>query len=317
MNPLRRLHTEQQQSPWLDDLTRDQLADGELRRLVDRGIRGLTSDPSTFARAVAGTPRYDSQIAELVLAGADLDEAYWAMAVNDVQAALAVLRPLHDLERILSPDVFPSAGPVAPRAADGAGGRVMREWKRTLSTALARHVVNPIMRAALDRGIAPRGYALLETTGRTSGLPRRPRSGTEPTATPSGWSPSTAAAPPTCATSRPIPGGRSRPAGDGGRVRPSLLPDDDPRQRQRTMGRRFNAAVVRRVGTDLLSVRIDLDQTTIGTRAPSSRCTGEERPSVPGGPQSDVASTVAQHTTTIHRTSVPPSTDGARGGRST
>nr|MDP9461579.1 hypothetical protein [Actinomycetota bacterium] len=47
MNPLRRLHTEQQ-SPWLDDLTREQLANGELHRLIDRGIRGLTFNPSTF-----------------------------------------------------------------------------------------------------------------------------------------------------------------------------------------------------------------------------------------------------------------------------
>ena len=96
MNRLRRLHTEQQQSPWLDDLTREQLANGELRRLVDRGIRGVTSNPSTFARAVAGSSRYDSQLAELLSDGAELDEAYWAMAVSDVQGALAVLRPLHD-----------------------------------------------------------------------------------------------------------------------------------------------------------------------------------------------------------------------------
>ncbi|MDP9441678.1 transaldolase [Geodermatophilus chilensis] len=95
MNPLRRLHTEQRQSPWLDDLTREQLTNGELRRLVERGVRGLTSNPSTFARAVAGSSRYDSQLAELVRTG-DLDEAYWAMAVSDVEAALGVLKPVHD-----------------------------------------------------------------------------------------------------------------------------------------------------------------------------------------------------------------------------
>ena len=96
MTRLRRLFSEQHQSPWLDDLTREQLTDGELRRLVVQGIRGVTSNPSTFARAVAGSSRYDRQLAELTRAGADLDQAYWAMAVTDVEAALTILRPIHD-----------------------------------------------------------------------------------------------------------------------------------------------------------------------------------------------------------------------------
>ncbi len=131
------------------------------------------------------------------------------------------------------------------------------DWKRRLSTALARHVVNPLVRTALDHGIAPPGFALLETTGRTSGLPRR---------TPVGngldgdtfW----------------IVAGHGRSAAYvrnieaqprvrikvGRRWRPGiahLLPDDDPRQR--LIGRRFNAAVVRVIGTELLTVRVDLD----------------------------------------------------------
>lgn len=96
MNPLRRMLTEQQQSPWLDDLTREQLISGELRGLAARGVRGVTSNPSTFARAVAGSSRYDAQLAELLRAGAGLDEAYWAMAVTDVEAALTVLAPVHE-----------------------------------------------------------------------------------------------------------------------------------------------------------------------------------------------------------------------------
>ena len=95
MNALRRLHTEQQQSSWLDDLTREQLINGELCRLAARGTRGVTSNPSTFARAVARSSRYDTQLAELLAAGAGLDEAYWAMAVTDVEAALTVLAPVH------------------------------------------------------------------------------------------------------------------------------------------------------------------------------------------------------------------------------
>ncbi len=66
MPVLNRLFTEQQQSPWQDDLGRSQLTSGELARLLARGVRGVTSNPSTFARAVAGSSDYDAQLAELV-----------------------------------------------------------------------------------------------------------------------------------------------------------------------------------------------------------------------------------------------------------
>ncbi len=93
---LHHLHTQHGQSPWLDDLTRGYLSGGELARWVSAGIRGVTSNPTIFQRAIAGSSDYDHQFAELTRAGCSVNEAYWQMVTDDVTAALAVLRPVHD-----------------------------------------------------------------------------------------------------------------------------------------------------------------------------------------------------------------------------
>jgi deazaflavin-dependent oxidoreductase (nitroreductase family) len=146
--------------------------------------------------------------------------------------------------------------------------------KRRLSTALARRVVNPLVRTALEHGIAPPGFALLETTGRTSGLPGRTPVG-------NGLDGDTFWIVPehgrSAAYVRSIQA-QPRVRIKVGRVwRPGsarLLPDDDPRLRQRLIGRRFNAAVVRVMGTELLTVRIDLD---VPPPADAPRTTGPAR----------------------------------------
>jgi transaldolase len=90
------LHDEQGQSPWLDDLTRGYLTGGELSRWVAAGVRGVTSNPTIFQRAIAGSDDYDEQFGALTGAGRSVDEAYWEMVVDDITAALAVLRPVYD-----------------------------------------------------------------------------------------------------------------------------------------------------------------------------------------------------------------------------
>ena len=61
MNTLQRLHAEQDQSPWLDFIDRQVIDSGRLAELVGMGIRGLTSNPTIFAKAVA-TGQYDALI---------------------------------------------------------------------------------------------------------------------------------------------------------------------------------------------------------------------------------------------------------------
>jgi transaldolase len=95
MTKLRQLYDDHGQSPWLDDLTRHYLTGGGLRRLVDRGIRGVTSNPTIFQKAIAGSADYDEQLR--VLAGKHgSEDSYWSMVVADIQSALAVLRPVYD-----------------------------------------------------------------------------------------------------------------------------------------------------------------------------------------------------------------------------
>jgi transaldolase len=95
MTRLRQLHDDHGQSPWLDDLTRHYLTGGGLRRLVDQGIRGVTSNPTIFQKAITGSSDYDEQLRTLAAAHGS-EESYWSMVIEDIQSALTVLRPVHD-----------------------------------------------------------------------------------------------------------------------------------------------------------------------------------------------------------------------------
>ncbi len=96
MTKLQQLHDLHGQSPWLDNLTRRHLGRGDLGRLVDAGIRGVTSNPTIFAKAISGSTDYDEQFRALADAGATVTDAYWTMVIDDIEGALAVLRPLYD-----------------------------------------------------------------------------------------------------------------------------------------------------------------------------------------------------------------------------
>lgn len=96
MTRLQRLHDEQGQSPWLDNLTRTYLRDGTLARMVRDGIRGVTANPTIFAQAIEGSDAYDAQFGELSGNGRELIDAYWDVVVDDVIDALGVLRPTFD-----------------------------------------------------------------------------------------------------------------------------------------------------------------------------------------------------------------------------
>ena len=83
MTRLQQLHDEQDQSPWLDDLTRTYLRDGTLETYVRNGIRGVTTNPTILARAIEGSRAYDEQLGRLASAG-DATTAYWDLVIEDV-----------------------------------------------------------------------------------------------------------------------------------------------------------------------------------------------------------------------------------------
>ena len=93
MTKLDSLYLEHGQSPWIDNIRRDWLTDGTLQNLVDRGVRGVTSNPAIFAKALATSTAYDDAIAA---SSATLPEQLFEeLAVADVQAACDVLGPVH------------------------------------------------------------------------------------------------------------------------------------------------------------------------------------------------------------------------------
>jgi transaldolase len=69
------LYYEYGQSPWLDNLRRGWLTGGELARWVARGVRGITSNPTIFQKAMAASDEYDDQFGDLVARGTDVDDA--------------------------------------------------------------------------------------------------------------------------------------------------------------------------------------------------------------------------------------------------
>jgi transaldolase len=84
------------QSPWYDNLTRA-LATGGLQTLIDtHGIRGVTSNPTIFEKAMAGGNDYDAQLRAVTRAGASTDDAYWDLVTTDIEHAADVLRPVYD-----------------------------------------------------------------------------------------------------------------------------------------------------------------------------------------------------------------------------
>src|SRR5262245_59297793 len=100
------------QSPWLDNLRRDWIRDGELARWLDRGVRGVTSNPSIFQKAIEGAEVYDAQFRSLIAEGRSVEDAYWELVITDIEAALALLRPIYDetegLDGFVSVEVAPS-----------------------------------------------------------------------------------------------------------------------------------------------------------------------------------------------------------------
>ncbi|MDH4169369.1 MAG: transaldolase [Acidimicrobiia bacterium] len=96
MTRLHQLFEQQGQSPWLDNLRRGWITSGELTRWVDDGVRGLTSNPSIFQKAIAGSSDYTEQFADLLASGASIEDTYWALVTTDIADALALLRPVYD-----------------------------------------------------------------------------------------------------------------------------------------------------------------------------------------------------------------------------
>ena len=101
------------QSVWYDNISRELIGSGSLEKLRQRGIRGVTSNPTIFEKAIANTNTYDSAIEELGKRGMDARQIFEQVAIEDIRAACDVLRPVFDATKgqdgYVSYEVSPSS----------------------------------------------------------------------------------------------------------------------------------------------------------------------------------------------------------------
>ena len=137
------------QSVWLDYLRRNALDNGELQGLIDQdGVSGLTSNPSIFEKAIAGSHDYDNAIRSMALEGKSIEEIYEALTIEDIQRAADLFRPIYD--RLEGGDGFVSLE-VSPKLAHDTAGTITE----------ARHLWTAVNRPNL----------LIKVPGTREGLP--------------------------------------------------------------------------------------------------------------------------------------------------
>lgn len=108
---LRELFDQAGQSPWLDNLKREYLLNGEFERVLANGIRGLTSNPTIFQKAIQGSSLYDEQYSEAAKRGLTTEEIFWELVISDITDAAdifhSVYRSSSGLDGYVSVEVSP------------------------------------------------------------------------------------------------------------------------------------------------------------------------------------------------------------------
>lgn len=151
-----RLFAEQGQSPWLDNLRRDAIVDGSLQASIDSGIRGLTSNPTIFQKAISSSRLYDAQFFTALADGKSVEGAYWDLVTSDIVAACDLFAPLHASSRGLDGYVSVEVSPLLCHDADGTIAAA-----RELSARIARPNVM-IKIPATDAGLTAISEVLAE-----------------------------------------------------------------------------------------------------------------------------------------------------------
>lgn len=130
---LKQLYTEQGQSAWLDNLKRDYITSGKLVEVRESGVRGLTSNPSIFQKAIQGSSDYDEQFNEISGDGGSIVDDYWSLVIRDIHGACDVFSKVYDhsdgVDGYVSVEVAPSLahdGPGTEAAARDLHERINR-----------------------------------------------------------------------------------------------------------------------------------------------------------------------------------------------
>jgi transaldolase len=114
-------------SIWLDDISRERLTTGNLAALVrDKHVRGVTSNPTIFAKALSGSNAYEGQVADIAVRGVEVGEASRLITTYDIRWACDVLRPVYDASEGVDGRVSIEVDP-----------RLARETQKTIAEARA------------------------------------------------------------------------------------------------------------------------------------------------------------------------------------
>jgi transaldolase/glucose-6-phosphate isomerase len=118
------------QSIWLDNIRRGMFASGELRRLIDSGLRGMTSNPTIFEKAIGSGNDYDAQLKTLVGTEHDPNHLFEALAIDDIQHACDEFRTLYDSSHGGDGYVSLEVSPVLSHDTQGTIDAAARLWKK-------------------------------------------------------------------------------------------------------------------------------------------------------------------------------------------
>lgn len=118
------------QSVWMDNLSRDLIVSGKLKEMVEtQGIRGITSNPAIFEKAIAGNAIYDAAIAEGIKAGKSVNEIYEYLAFTDIQNAADILRPVYESSAGVDGYVSIEVSPNLANDTEGTIAEALRFWQ--------------------------------------------------------------------------------------------------------------------------------------------------------------------------------------------
>jgi transaldolase len=118
------------QSVWLDNLRRSMFASGELKRLIDQGLRGMTSNPTIFEKAIGTGNDYDDQLRQLIKGEKDPDALFWDLAVQDIQTACDAFRAVYDSSGGNDGFVSLEVSPLLAHDTKGTIDNALSLWKR-------------------------------------------------------------------------------------------------------------------------------------------------------------------------------------------
>ena len=130
-NRVKKIH-DFDQSIWLDFIDRKIMNTGELQKLIDEdGVRGITSNPAIFEKAISSSSDYDEDIREFADEKQNNEDLFYALAIKDIQRAADILLPVYD-EEVRGADGYVSleVSPLLARDTEGTIAQARELWRQ-------------------------------------------------------------------------------------------------------------------------------------------------------------------------------------------